>query len=571
MLAVIGVAGVCPAAALADAGTAQIGGRITAADGTPIAAYPVCAYAYAYDANAYPTTTLVAVRAADRAGSYTLPRLAPATYIVGFADCQAGAGNEAPQYAPGASNVYSAHQYTLTAGRIVTGVDAKLRPGASISGQATSASDNHPLGGICVDATSFGTVGGPLAPTHTTTRGDGSYTLTRLPVLDANGAYYVTFSDCNSPRVYLSAEASDPVSPTLSDPATGVDVQLQVGASISGVVTDTRGARIRSRDICVSAGPADYLHGGPNGNDSTRTDATGRYQLGALAGDTYDVRFQDCTTDRSLRAGDRNDATVLESVTVSDGASAVHDEQLTLGATISGHAYAGPDSSTPVAGACVRVATKESVISVHAPFMDETVTTDAHGAYTIGHLAPARAWYVGGGWLVSFSHCQPPYDTTWYDGVGDSSQATPLQPVAGQAVTTIDGHLPSQAANHARLRASMATMLRKLLRGVVTAAHAIRSTGVWRLPATAAGAWSARVTVAGKTRHHGLVVYQGRVRLQKAGRGRIALHLTRDGQAWLRSAVARRARARLHALLTFQATGHDPVIAVTWDLSVRPR
>ena len=117
----------------------------------------------------------------------------------------------------------------------------------------------------------------------------------------------------------------------------------------------------------------------------------------------------------------------------------------------------------------------------------------------------------------------------------------------------------------------MATMLRKLLRGVVTAAHAIRSTGVWRLPATAAGAWSARVTVAGKTRHHGLVVYRGRVRLQKAGRARIALHLTRDGQAWLRSAVARRARARLHALLSFQATGHDPVIAVTWDLSVRPR
>ena len=176
MLAVIGVAGVCPAAALADAGTAQIGGRITAAAGTPIAAYPVCAYAYAYDANAHPTTTLVAVRAADQAGSYTLPRLAPATYIVGFADCRTGAGNDALQYAPGVTNVYSAHQYTLTGGRTVTGVDAKLQPGTSISGQVTAASDNHPLGGICVDATSFGAVGGPLAPTHTTTRGDGSYT-----------------------------------------------------------------------------------------------------------------------------------------------------------------------------------------------------------------------------------------------------------------------------------------------------------------------------------------------------------------------------------------------------------
>ncbi len=576
ILGVMGIAGLCllaaltdPAAALADSGTAQLSGRITAADGTPITAYPVCAYAYAYDANAYPaTTTLVAVRAADRTGSYTLPRLAAATYVVGFADCRTAAGNDAPQYAPGVTNVDSAHQYVLTPGQHVTGVDSELQPGTSISGHLTAASDSHPLAGICVDATSFGTVGGPLATVHGTTRSDGSYTLSRLPVLGASGTYSLTFSDCNSPRVYLSEPASSPVSPTVSQPATGVDAQLQAGASISGLVTDAQGAPIRSRDICVSARPEDYLHIGPNSFDSTRTDAAGRYQLGALAGDSYSVRFQDCATDQSLSP--RNDATVLESVSVSNAAAAVHTEQMTPGATISGHVYAGPDTSTPVAGACVRVTTRLSLLSVHAPALDETVTTNASGAYALGHLAPASAWYVGG-WLVAFSQCQSSSDTTWYDGAGDASQATPLQLTTGQSVTKIDGHLPGQTPNHAQLRASMATVLHKLLRPVVTAAHAIRSTGSWRLPATAAGTWSARVTVASPGRHHGLIVYRGSAHLGRTGRARIAVRLTPAGRVWLRSGVAHRARVRLHALLTFRAAGRQPAVAVTWDFRVRPR
>lgn len=82
--------------------------------------------------------------------------LPPATYVGGFADCHGAPGTDAAQYAPGVTDVNSGHQYVLRAGQSVTGVDAKLQPGASISGHITAAGDTHPLHGVCVDATTSG-------------------------------------------------------------------------------------------------------------------------------------------------------------------------------------------------------------------------------------------------------------------------------------------------------------------------------------------------------------------------------------------------------------------------------
>jgi hypothetical protein len=560
----------CPSGALAAAGSAQISGRITAADGSPITAYGVCAFAYTYDADAYPnTTTLVAVRAADSTGHYTLAGLKPATYVVGFADCHAAPGTDAPQYAPGVTDISSAHQYVLAAGRSVTGVDATLARGTSISGRVTAAADGRPLRGICVDTTTFGTVSGPLAPIHTRTAPDGTYTLGHLPVIAPNGSYSLTFTDCNSQRVFLAQAAGGPESPTLTQPATDVDAQLVVGAAITGRVTDERGRPVSSHDICVSAQPSDYLHrGSQNTYDSTKTDGSGGYRLGGLSGDSYDVQFQDCNTNANVRPGARNDATVIEHVSVQDGQTATRDEQLAQGATIRGHVYAGPGTRTPLAGACVRVTTQESVYSVHAPFLDETVITNRNGAYALGHLAPASAAYVGGAWLVSFSHCAAPYDTTWYDGAADSSQATPLRLTAAETRKRVDGHLP---AGSAVLAASMRATLHRLLRPVATPVRGTRTVGSWRLPKTAAGTWSLRVTITSKGPRHGLVVFRGDVRLRRPGHGRLTLHVTAAGRAWLRAAATHRTRVRLHARLTFRGVGRRQPVAVTADLTARPR
>jgi hypothetical protein len=470
------------------------------------------------------------------------------------------------------TDVSSALQYALAAGQKIT-VDAQLEPGTSISGHVTAASDNHPLGRICVDATTFGLVSGPLAPLHTTTARDGSYALGHLPVIAPRGSYSLTFTDCNAPRAYLAQPASGPVSPTVAQPATGVEARLRVGASIAGRVTDERGRSILSRNICVSAQPSDYLHRGPpNTYDTTKTDGSGQYRLGGLVGDSYDVQFQDCTTNANVRRGERNDATVIERVTVGDGQTATHVEQLTPGATISGHVYAGADSSTPLAGACVRVTTQQSAYSVHALFLDETVTTDRHGAYALGHLAPASATYVGSAWLVSFSHCTPPYDTTWYDGAPDSSQATPLRPPTGQTLTSVNGHLPAGNDTNAKpLIASMSAALHQLLRPVATAPRGTRRVGPWVLPKTVAGTWTLRVTLAPRRGHRALVVFRGSTAVRRPGHARLTLNVTTGGRAWLESAAAHRTRARLHARLTFRPAGHGRALAVSADLTARPR
>jgi hypothetical protein len=64
------------------------------------------------------------------------------------------------------TDVNSGHQYILRVGQSVTGVDAKLQPGAWISGHITAAGDTHPLHGVCVDATTSGPASErPLSPT----------------------------------------------------------------------------------------------------------------------------------------------------------------------------------------------------------------------------------------------------------------------------------------------------------------------------------------------------------------------------------------------------------------------
>lgn len=569
----IGVAALWPTAASAVTSRAQISGRITAADGTAISAYTVCAYAYAYDTNRPETGRLVSGRAAGASGDYALTGLPPGTYVIGFADCAATPGTDAPEYAGGGTVIEAARQYALSRGRSVTGVDARLRPGTSISGTVTAASDARPLGGICVDATTFGTVTGPLAPTHGATAADGTYSLTHLPVIGPAASYTLTFTDCNTPRRYLATPASAPADPTVAQPATGVDAALAIGASISGTVVDAGGATAPGGDVCVSAQPADYLHSGAlNTEDMARTDGTGHYSLGGLAPDAYAVRFGDCTTDGSVHPGDRNDATVLESVRVGDGQAVTHDERLMPGATITGHVYAGPGRTAPVAGACVRVTTQASLMSVHAPYLDEVVTTDRRGAFTLGHLAPASAWYVGGAWIVSFATCDAPASVSWFDGASAASQATPLRLAGGARLRAVDGHLPvGRHAGPSGLAALMAAALPRLLRPVATVAHTVSHLRPWTLPRTSVGTWSARVELSATGGRRGLVIFRGRVRLRSAGRARLTLHLTAAGRRWVRSAAARHAVVHLHAVLSFRPVRGAAAITASSEFVAHPR
>ncbi len=105
-----------------------------------IALEGVCIQAVGAHGNAFAET--------DFDGSYSFGGLQPGSFTVQFTGCD-NSGSVAPQYYNDESDSGSADPITLTAGQITTGIDAAMKPGATISGVVTDAA-GHALSDVCV-------------------------------------------------------------------------------------------------------------------------------------------------------------------------------------------------------------------------------------------------------------------------------------------------------------------------------------------------------------------------------------------------------------------------------------
>ena len=91
-----------------------------------------------------------AVTKAD--GSYRLDQLFSGSYYVGF---QGGCGNQgsvAPQAFQGDPTFYGPASIAVTQGSVTTGIDARMKPGATITGRITDQA-GHAADGVCVSLT----------------------------------------------------------------------------------------------------------------------------------------------------------------------------------------------------------------------------------------------------------------------------------------------------------------------------------------------------------------------------------------------------------------------------------
>src|SRR5262249_37507943 len=82
-------------------------------------------------------------------GSYSIVGLPADSYIVEFTGGCGSPGSLAPQYYKNESSLGSADPITLVAGKVMSGIDAAMTPGATITGVVTDAS-GHRLSNICV-------------------------------------------------------------------------------------------------------------------------------------------------------------------------------------------------------------------------------------------------------------------------------------------------------------------------------------------------------------------------------------------------------------------------------------
>jgi protocatechuate 3,4-dioxygenase beta subunit len=411
-----------------------ISGEIADPSGKPITTGDICVTASATDGsdNAGALTT--------SSGSYTITGLPANSYDI-HAD---------PCYGP--TSVYIATYYStsadgsptavaVTSGQTVDAIDIQMQASTSISGHVYSGTGTAaPVSGVCVTAyvASSGTKEG-----YATTGSDGSYQITALT---PDTGYKVGFQPCSSGSLYApqyyngenSLATADVVTPSATNPSTGIDAHLAGGASITGTVADASGNPITSQDVCVAAYPAT---GGFGGSDATTT-AAGQYAITGLSPGSYYVHFTDCANsarnDVAQYYGgvpDQNDSSlvVLSTGGTATGVSAA----MQTGTSIVGHAYAGPGTASPLAKICVDVqATAGSgTDNYYYYFYGET---DSSGAYDVGHIAP-----ISGGYRVEFVDCNlhVEYVSQYYGGNYASSTASVVSPTVPTPLTGVDAHL----------------------------------------------------------------------------------------------------------------------------------
>jgi putative cell wall-binding protein len=368
---------VAPAGAAFAVGVGQISGTVTdAGTGTPIAG--VCVDA-TYSGNTLHLTT-------DAGGYYEFDSLADDSYVIEFSDC---AGTDyLSQYYDGASSSATATSVVIAGGDAVTGVDAALVRGGSISGRVTDTTGTA-LSGICVN------VAGGGAPS-VTTDATGAYTVHGVPA----GSYAVDFYDCSGTNTYLiqwyngesDDGSADHVAVTAGQATSGIDAQLQVGAKISGTVSNA-GSAIEG--VCVTAHD---INGASSA--SATTDALGDYTLSGLEPGPYTVLFSDCATpevggyaSQWYDGTSHGAATAADATAITVAVDEVHTDvnaDLEVGGTITGTVT---DGTAPLENICAQVDPN--------PDGRLATTTDAGGNYEIDRL-PA------GDYTVAFTDCNTP-------------------------------------------------------------------------------------------------------------------------------------------------------------------
>jgi len=193
------------AASVAAAAGGSISGTIVAdGSGSPLSG--ICA-------TAFPTAGGVGTSSPSTAsnGTYGIGGLAPGGYRIKFSQC-VGSVTYASEYYNNTLDFGAGAIVSVTADTTISGINASLAIGGSISGTVVADATGSPLAGICVSAQ---LVSSNSSISRPTTAADGSYTIAGL----AAGSYKLRFSDCvgnvdSPPSSTTTSRTSRPPTPS---------------------------------------------------------------------------------------------------------------------------------------------------------------------------------------------------------------------------------------------------------------------------------------------------------------------------------------------------------------------
>ncbi len=400
---------------------ASISGQVTDATGDPITTQDICVEAITSDGVYIGSATTGAT------GDYTIVGLSAGSYYVYFSDCADSSRNDVAVYYGNSIDRSSSELVTLSVGGAQTGVDAQLPAATSISGFVYGGSGTStPLDGACVDIYGSADYTGSTSST-------GAYTIKHIA---PGKSYTVYFSQCSSGAQYISTyyggdydpSTAESLSPTVADPATGIDANLPIGGSISGTVKDSQGNPISSgvcEEASLTSGSGDYYQEGGSLSSS------GGYTIDGLPTGTHYIDFYDCGGSRNDLPDNVSDISVTQ-----PNATTGIDATMRPATSISGTVYGGSGADTPLANVCVYADDSKGDF-------EEESETGQNGEYAIDYLAP------GSSYVVEFDPTcvgsNPQYETQYYDGVSTLSQAALLTPTLASPSTGINADLPSGA------------------------------------------------------------------------------------------------------------------------------
>ncbi len=355
-----------------------------------------------------------------RDGRYHVSGLAAGRYVIQF-DPTCGGNNS--------KYLFVQRAVTLAIGQTVPGFNAYLPIGGGISGLVTDM-NGRPAGGVCVQVLDDN-------GDTTLTKPDGHYTIAGVPT----GSDPVQFfGGCGNPgslapQFYHNSPGSVFATPIRFRPNTitpNIDVRMEPGGTLAGLVTDTEGHRLSN--VCVtavSAVPVGLLNYAAIEPTTGANAEDGRYLIPNLAPDPYYITFacggygQQLFPSRPSLAG-------AELIAANPGVTTrVPPTRLSRAGAISGKVTS--KAGKPLGLICVAVAPPGTMSAFL--FAGFAITT-GNGRYRIGGLQPGR-------YQIQFSDCSGSgrAETQWYRGQFTRAAATVVSVYPGRTDAGINAVL----------------------------------------------------------------------------------------------------------------------------------
>ncbi|HEX5189528.1 MAG TPA: carboxypeptidase regulatory-like domain-containing protein [Streptosporangiaceae bacterium] len=368
-------------------------------------------------------------------GSYRLRQLFTGDYFVGYDGGCGNKGSVAPLAYKSDPTFFAPTTISVTAGQVTSGIDARLRPGGTITGRVTDRA-GKPVSGVCMIAQAFTGAGGGFNGfgVFQVERG-GRFKATNL----APGQYAVVFfglttkhSFCG-PSPYADQQflrqgggaPLDLVTVQGGKITSGVNARLTLAGSISGTVLNKAGHPVPN--ICVIA--TNPRSGAAN---EEFTGTHGKYKITQLTPGRYQVEFSSCGGDfaffgiTGLNYANQwykrhSTQAAADTVVVRPAATTANiNAALTKGATVTGQVVFKP-TQRPISFVCVYAYTPDlKTLSFGL--------TDRRGRYLVDGLSTGR-------YIVEFDPC------SGESALAGQIRAGRLQLVAGHAVNNVNEQL----------------------------------------------------------------------------------------------------------------------------------